>query len=177
MAINTIIDDGSTEPIYLLSEPRTTGLTDIMLSIRRASDGYWLDHADHTFKASGWSTRTIAMTAIDATYAPGVYQYLFDTSLLTNAVVPDRYLVHVVNTSEVLTNLPWDDEITVGLGLSSINKYLFNNRVQEDGSVGNLTIMDDDGVTPFARFNVTDKDSLPIVNRSGSPARIVRTLP
>jgi len=56
-----------------------TGQT-VVAAIRRPSDGFWLDFNDNTFKNSGWTTRQITCGEVDASNAPGVYEYLWDSS-------------------------------------------------------------------------------------------------
>jgi len=50
------------------------------IKFRRAADGYYLDHADGTFKASGWTTLETTMTEVDATNDPGYYEFSQDVS-------------------------------------------------------------------------------------------------
>jgi hypothetical protein len=64
-----------------------TGKTDILLSLVNPTNGYWYDFNDDTFKASGWTTRQVAMSETDSTNAPGMYHYDFDTNsmpIITN---------------------------------------------------------------------------------------------
>lgn len=53
-----------------------TGSTSLRVSIRRTSDNQQLDFADGTFKPSGWTTRRATLTEVDATNAPGWYEYV-----------------------------------------------------------------------------------------------------
>ena len=52
-----------------------TGLTNIKLRVRRTSDDLALDWADQSFKApAGATTLLLALSEVDATYQPGLYQ-------------------------------------------------------------------------------------------------------
>lgn len=74
---------GTTEPIQalitadLLPEP---GLTDVLLTLRRGTDGFFLDFDDGIFKTIGWTEREHVMAEVDATLAEGLYQWLWDTT-------------------------------------------------------------------------------------------------
>lgn len=62
-----------------LNDNFLTGLTDVLIEIRRESDGYYFDFNDSTFKNSGWTTRQQQMAELDVTYSPGVYYYTFSS--------------------------------------------------------------------------------------------------
>ena len=85
-----------------------TGLTDVLLEIRRESDGYYLDFNDSTFKNSGWTTRQQQMTELDSTYSPGTYFYDYDTTGFSD----DNYFIRA--TSATAHNTPWEGELKVG---------------------------------------------------------------
>jgi hypothetical protein len=78
------IQNGQTERIEVLAVDAAgtplAGLADVLLAIRRVSDGYWLDFADNTFKTSGWTTRQQTMIEISPSLDPGKYYYDFDTT-------------------------------------------------------------------------------------------------
>jgi len=105
--INVLILDGLLVPL--------TGKTDILVSIRRVSDDFFLDFDDYTFKSSGWTARRSAMSEIDAINAPGEYQENFDTSVIVNAVADDTYEIYVEQFPGTdAKNLPQVGEIKVG---------------------------------------------------------------
>src|SRR3990172_5326811 len=54
--------------------PITGGAANTALKIRRVTDGYLLDWADLTFKASGWGTLATAMSEVSAANTPGLYK-------------------------------------------------------------------------------------------------------
>jgi len=58
----------------------TGGAASTTLRLMRESDGYYYDHDDATFKASGWTTLTTALTEVDATNDPGHYSLSIDVS-------------------------------------------------------------------------------------------------
>ena len=57
-----------------------TGAVDVLISIRRDSDSYWYDFSDNTFKVSGWTSSSQAMTELDAINTAGTYYYDLDTT-------------------------------------------------------------------------------------------------
>jgi len=61
--------------------------TDIDILICRASDGYFYDFADDTFKASGWTDKDGDMTLI----GENIWKYAFNLANITNETVPDVY--------------------------------------------------------------------------------------
>lgn len=64
--------------------PITGGSAGTSYKVRRGADGYLFDFSDTTFKASGWTTLTAALTEVDATNLSGVYVAAFDTALWTD---------------------------------------------------------------------------------------------
>ena len=104
--VNVDIKDGSLNPL--------TGKTDILLSIKRESDGYWYDFDDDTFKNSGWTTQQEAMSETDVTRFPGRYHYDFDTSAITNPSSEDIYSMRVVQSPGTdAKNVPQEGELRV----------------------------------------------------------------
>jgi len=85
-----------------------TGLIDILLEIRRNSDGFYLDFNDLVFKTAGWTTRQKIMTELDATNSAGVYYYDFNTS----GYADDTYFFRA--TSATAYNMPQESELKVG---------------------------------------------------------------
>jgi len=117
--IEAMILDGSLDPI--------TGKTDILLSIRRVSDGYWFDFdaGELDFKNSGWTTRQKAMTETDSTNDPGVYHYDFDTSTIDNPAADDTYEARVDQSPGTdAKNVPLTGEIKVGHFIDDIDQAL-----------------------------------------------------
>lgn len=115
--IEALILDGALDPL--------TGKSDILLSIRRVSDGFWLDFNDDTFKSTGWTTRQLAMTETDATNDPGAYHYDFDTSAITNAAADDTYQVRVDQSPGTdAANVPLTGEIKVGHFVDDIDQAI-----------------------------------------------------
>ncbi len=109
---STRIQNGQTERIEVLaldsSSDPATGLTDVLLFIRRTSDGYFLDFDDNTFKASGWTDIDKVMTEIDAANDAGKYKYDFDTSGFSD----DTYELR--STCASASNFPQTGELKVG---------------------------------------------------------------
>lgn len=66
----------------------------VALRIQRASDGYFYDFADSTFKNSGWTNKTVNLSE-DATN--GLYYYTFDPPASETAA--QQYVFIVDNTN------------------------------------------------------------------------------
>ena len=135
--MNVRIQTGDTERIEALmldgSLSPLTGLGNVLLSIRRVSDGYWLDFDDDTFKASGWTTRQQAMTQTDVTNDPGVYHYDLDTSTITNPTADDTYEARVDCASAA--NVPLTGEIKVGQFVDDIDVAISSRSSHSAGDV------------------------------------------
>ena len=92
---SVIIGTGTTYPVnVLLCGSTGAGLTGAtaLLKVRRASDNQYLDWADMTFKAAGWTTIAATMTEVSGANEPGAYSYSFATGSITNPVAGDTYL-------------------------------------------------------------------------------------
>lgn len=112
--IEALILDASLDPL--------TGKTDILISIRRVSDSFWLDFADNTFKGAGWAIRRQQMIEVDAATAPGEYYHDFDTSAIVNLVDNDDYRIRVDQSPGTdARNLPQVGEIKVGQWVDNID--------------------------------------------------------
>lgn len=71
-----VVERDGTLPLELLvtsGGAGVTGLSPVAAVRDAATDGSYLDFADGTFKASGWTTRQAALTEISAANAPGKY--------------------------------------------------------------------------------------------------------
>jgi hypothetical protein len=137
--IEVLILDGSLDPI--------TGKTDILISIRRISDGYWYDFDDDTFKNSGWTDRQEAMTETDSTNDQGVYHYDFDTSAITNAATDDTYEIRVDQSPGTdAANVPMTGEIKVGAFIDDLDSPVSEvvndilDAVIDTHGAGNITV-------------------------------------
>ena len=120
------IQTGATERITAVALSSAlaplTGLTDLLISIQRVSDGFWFDFADLTFKSVGWTTRQAAMTEISSTLAPGQYRTDFVTSTITNAAANDAYLITVTQSpGTTVKNIPQVGELKVGQWVDNLN--------------------------------------------------------
>lgn len=74
------ITAGTVEPLEVYVQKASdgtalTGSTNLRVEIRRAADDYFLDFADGTFKASGWTTKRGTLTEVSSSNAPGWYKY------------------------------------------------------------------------------------------------------
>jgi hypothetical protein len=156
--IETLIVDNSGEPV--------TGLSNVLLTIRRVSDDYWLDFNDNTFKASGWTTRQKVMAELDATNDAGVYYYDFDTSGFPD----DTYQMRVECVSG--DNVPQTGELKTGGYVDNISdiKRLLNNKLTIDEVSSKLQLWNDAGDTVLYEWPLTDKDGNAIVLQAGLPS-------
>jgi hypothetical protein len=66
----------------------------VALQIQRASDGYWYDFSDSTFKNSAWTSKTTNLTE-DSTN--GLYFYVFDPP--ASETGPEQYVFTIDNAS------------------------------------------------------------------------------
>lgn len=118
--MSTRIQTGATEPIevYAVSAAGVplTGLTDLYVRIRRASDGFFLDWTGMTFKNSGWTTLSQVLTQLSATNAPGLYGVTggLNTGSITNPTANDTYTVYPLQTPGVNARLGAPSQIEVG---------------------------------------------------------------
>lgn len=127
--IEAVVLDGSLDPL--------TGKTDILLSIRRVSDGQWYDFNDDTFKAIGWTTRQQQMTETDATNDPGTYHHDFDTSAITNAATDDTYEVRVDQSPGTdAANVPQVGEVKVGGYVDDVDQAISTTESNIRGADG-----------------------------------------
>ena len=116
--------DGSLSPL--------TGLTDVLLSIRRVSDGQWYDFNDDTFKSSGWTTRQQQMSETDSTNDPGNYHYDFDTSQITNAADDDTYEMRAESATSA--NMPQSGELKVGQYVDELDSSISSREAEADAA-------------------------------------------
>jgi hypothetical protein len=81
-------------PIVGTSGTPLVGLTDISLSIFRASDKKFLDWSTMAFSATP-TTLYQAMTELDSTQAPGIYYLDINTSSFVGTNADDHYMVAI----------------------------------------------------------------------------------
>lgn len=114
---------GAVEPLTVFvkaaaDEQPLTGSTNLRVEVRRANTpnvNYHLDFADGTLKAAGWTTKRATLTEVNATDAPGWYEYVtagdvhgLDTTTLPNGV-------YVLTFREITTTLALGAPV-VGVG-------------------------------------------------------------
>lgn len=126
----TRIQNGQTERIEVLaldsSGSPVTGLGNVLLDIRRISDGFWLDFNDNTFKNSGWTTRQKVMTEIDATNDAGKYKYDFNTTGFNDNTYEMR------TESAGAANFPQFGELKVGDYVDNLDVTISSRGSQSD---------------------------------------------
>lgn len=89
-----------------------TGAT-VLLSIRRASDGYYWDATSKVF-TSAFST--VTMTQTDSTNLPGCYHYDFKP---TTTDFKAHY--HATTATAGVVNDPWDEDVIVGYWVDDLD--------------------------------------------------------
>lgn len=142
--IEFIALDSSMDPV--------TGKTDLLLQIRRISDGWYLDFNDMTFKGSGWTTRQTPLTETNATNDPGAYHYDLDTSAITNATTDAVYECRVDQSPGTdVVNLPATGEIKVGEYVNDIDVAISSRSSHVPNDVRDA-ILDD--ATRFSGANI-----------------------
>jgi len=155
--IEYLVRDGSLSPL--------TGKSDILVSIRRISDGQYLDFDDDTFKSSGWTTRQTAMSEVSATYSPGTYSYDFDTSSITNPTTDDTYVARVEQSPGTdAANLPAEGEIKVGEWVDDIDAPISGRAAPGDAMDLVTDAVDSDAVATSGANEIRDSilsDSTP----------------
>ncbi len=176
----TRIQNGNTERIVAVaindSGYFVTGLTDVLLKIRRDSDNKYLDFSDNTFKASGWVSLTQQMAELDAANYPGRYSYDFDTTGFTD----DTYRLIATSVSAEKFE---DGELKVGgyvdnldVAVSGINvivtdiQNIVKNKLTIDTANSKLQLWDAAGTTVLYEWPLTDKDGAAIQLQAGPPA-------
>jgi hypothetical protein len=122
---STRIQYGATERIMATilnsSNAGYTGLSDVLLEIRRRSDGKYFDFSDKTFKSAAWTTRQGAMTELNATYSAGVYYYDFNTTGHSSAYTEEDYFIRVTSVSG--GSVPNEGELHVGGYVNQIGVF------------------------------------------------------
>jgi hypothetical protein len=127
------IPTGGKEPVEIQLFNKDTGValvgsTTIEASVRRLSDDYYLDWDDDTLKGAGVGTMWQALSQIDATNRPGLYQLDtanhvkgLDTSKFVNPGTDDIYEVTIRDSADLAADLPSGFEIKTGALADKIN--------------------------------------------------------
>lgn len=109
------VKTGDTESIQVPITGSTgtllTGLSDVYVRLLRQSDGQFYDWNDGAFKAAGWVTLNKALTPVDATRAPGLYEVVGG---LPTVGFSGKYTIVPVQTPGTNARLPNPAEIEVG---------------------------------------------------------------
>jgi len=116
-----------------------TGLSDVLLTIKRKSDGAYLDFSDNTFKTLGLVNVSVVMAETDVALFPGSYFYDFDTTGLP----VDTYFMRA--TSVTAANMPQEGDLQVvnlNLQLADISTVVDNNNTTVTQAVADISIVD-----------------------------------
>jgi len=160
-----------------------TGKT-VKVKVRRQSaPAEAFDWSDLTFKALGSVTQLLspAFTQVSASSFPGEYFLSGGFPLDTIAGLADNdvYQLTIVQDGGTdVANMPQIGEIRVEVALddATLSRKGMFNQVLSPGSLDNLELLDDDGLTPIGRWNIKDTGDLGIVLPAGFPAKRFRTL-
>lgn len=137
--IEVLALDGSLQPV--------TGVTDLLLQIRRASDDFFFDFNDSTFKSSGWTTRQQALSEKDATNDQGAYGYDW-----TSPSADDTYFIRVDQSpGTTVANVPFTGEAIVGGYVDDIDAAISSRSSHDEDDVRDAILSDS---TPFAGANI-----------------------
>jgi hypothetical protein len=150
------IQTGDTEIIWFLaldaSKQPVTGKTDLLISIFRASDGFYLDFNDQVFKSTGWVARQTPMTEKSASLAAGEYFYNFDTSAISNPTTDDQYQARVDQSPGTdVVNVPATGEIKVGDWVDDIDTNISSRSSHAPNNVRDVILSDS---TAFPGANI-----------------------
>ena len=178
-----------TEPLFFAdSGEYATGLSTIKCKVRRASDGYVLDWGalgGPTFidKAGPFLQLLQPLSEFDDATFPGEYRYVLDLSVVTNVADYDGYCITAVedDAQPQVANLPQVGGARVVPALDDATmarKALYNDQLLDPGDTDNATLLDDDKVTPLARWNIKGPapGKLAIAINPQAPAIRERTL-
>lgn len=121
------IQTGQVEPVVVLitdifGQP-LLGKTSIKLSVRRQSDGRYLDWSDMRFKngMGGPAQLYQALTEVHPTRSAGEYQLMFDTTAVVNPNANDIYEMRVDQVGETdAQNVPQMGELKIGQWVDAI---------------------------------------------------------
>jgi len=177
----TRIQNGQTEQIEVLALDSSgnplAGLSDVYLRIRRISDGWFLDFADNTFKASGHVQPEVTMAEVDGTNDPGKYYYAFATAGFPD----DSYQLRASCSSAA--NFPQVGELKVGDYVDNLDasvaavqnmvadtRRIVKNKLTIDEAGSKLQLWNDTGDAVLYEWPLTDKDGNAIVLQGTGPA-------
>jgi hypothetical protein len=96
-----------------------SGLTNVLMNVRRRSDGFWLDFSDDTFKSSGWGVQDAPMTEVGTT---GQYERMLLLGNVLNLTPDDSYVVTIHSATSTFS--PQIGEYIAGQWVSPIMNYL-----------------------------------------------------
>jgi len=140
-----VIELGEVEPIsaFVVSSVGNplTGKTDILVRVRRGSDGQYLDWDDLAFKSAGWVELNKTMTEVDAVNAAGVYELVggFDSGTVTGLADTEDLLFIVTQSPGIDAKVPSPLELQVRPGAGSITPGVIANAIWEALQSSHLT--------------------------------------
>jgi hypothetical protein len=150
------------------------GTAVIKFKVQR-EDGDVFDFSDSTFKATPTQPLSAAMNEPDVTNFPGVYLSSFALDTIVGLNINDVYYITVIEDAVTKTvgNLEQEGTIRVAQAYDEAirtRKLLQNKQELVDGSIGNLVVYEDDGLTVMQTWSVKDISNLGIVNQAAQPA-------
>lgn len=169
------VQTGDIEPLQVyvvdVNGNPLTGLTDLYVRLRRSSNGDFLDWADDTFKAVGWTALDVSLAEISATLAPGLYELSggIDTGAWVNPSADDDYLVLAVQSPGTNAKLPPPAELKVGQWVDNLDEAVSTRIALDDDVTGFISGEDTVAeVLNLLRQMVTNR----IEEQSGTPGTI-----
>lgn len=138
------------------------------VAMRRGEDPtLYLDWADSTFKTSGWTQRYATMVNL------GRGHYNRALALATIGAEPDDLFVVEYHVNEgAVKGDATDIVICSNAGDFTFLRKAVTNRMEETpGNPGHLTLYDDDGLTPLARWELRDATGGQVLSTVGNPSR------
>lgn len=140
-----------------------TGQT-VTAAIRRLADGFFLDFDDDTFKATGWTTKTTALTEnVTEAELAGVYQVAWDSSAII--LSPGEYSVEFYWTE----NAQFVSEVLEFVNTNLAEKAVLNP-LTIDTATSELKLWNEDQTVVLRTWPLTTKDAAAIVLEGTGPA-------
>ena len=140
-----------------------------VVSIRDVSSNNYLDFADGTLKASGWTTKAASMTDLGTGFYQRVLAVASTSGLVVGQTVVAEY--HVPDVGYVGDTLEVVHITDVETNTELLRKVATNRLEEAAGNPGILTLFDDDAQTPLKSWRLRDANGNAVVATVGSPAK------
>jgi len=136
-----------------------------VVALRNNLNDYFLDFADNTFKAAGWTTKEQTLTDLGG----GHYRYDLNLAVI-GAANEDIYVAEFrVDDGGAVMGAAQDFILIEDL---PIMRRIITNRLEDfPGNPGTLILYDDDGVTPLKSWELRDATGGAVSAAAGAPAK------